>query len=105
MLKGSPLIIRNRMEDYLSCHHLHHYCLYGCPCCYNRLPKILTYYENTKRDIYIQTYGTGITHNSVFLSRWIFVLPITNLQFCPHKAKHLGDEWEIQSTTQLFCLH
>lgn len=32
-------------------------------------------------------------------------LPITNLQFCPHKAKGLGDEREIQSTTQLLCLH
>lgn len=32
-------------------------------------------------------------------------LPITSLQFCPHKAKHLGDEWKTQSTHQLLCLH
>lgn len=34
-----------------------------------------------------------------------FFLPIINLQFCPHKAKCLSDEWEMQSTTQLVCLH
>lgn len=34
-----------------------------------------------------------------------FFLPIINLQFCPHKAKCLSDEWEMQSTTQLLCLH
>lgn len=64
-------MICNRMEDYLSCHHSHPYRLDGCPCCDNCLPKIPTY-ENTKRDIYIQTNWTAITYNSVFLSIWVF---------------------------------
>ena len=75
VLKGYLPMICRRTEDYLSCHHLYPYCLYGRPCCYNRLPKIPTHYESTKRDIYIQTYQTGIMYNSVFLSIRIFFSP------------------------------
>lgn len=41
----------------------------------------------------------------LFLCLYGFFPPVTNLQFCLHKAKHLGDEWETQSATSPLCLH
>ena len=69
----------------------------GCP----RLPLIM----GVQRQTFIFKHTRLESQIIVFLCLYGSFSPITNLQFCPHKAKHLGDEWETQSTNQLLCLH
>lgn len=101
VLKVSSLIICNRMEDYLSCHHSHPYCLYGCPCCYNWLPKTPTYYESTKRDIYIQTW-TGIMYNAIFLSIWFFSSPSATCNYVHTRPSILVMNRRLSDPTSCF---
>lgn len=92
VLKASPLIICNRMKDYLFCHHSHPYRLYSCPCCYNWLPQILTYYESTKRAFIFKHTGLE-SHIILFFRLYGSFLPHHQLavhtkakHLCPHKA-------------------
>ena len=79
ILKGAPLMICSRIEDYPVIIYI--LTVFMLPCCYNRLPKTPTFYEGTKRDIYTPTYQTGIMYNSVFLSIWIFLSPSSTCNF------------------------